>query len=749
MSLKVKSFDGINTSSELVSTKRITIPNLTGAVPVAVAGSLYYDPSTDELFRSDGTQWILIQDGVNSLGSNYERNITVAQSGADHTTIEAAILEAILTSPPPSASNFIRITIYPGTYDLASNQTVPQYTSLFGIGDVFVDKSIGGGASDHYFSMIGNSQINGIQFIQSGATNSVCIRYSNSNNLIRNCTFRGPEVFIRTNLSFSQMFLNDVKFNMLPPTITGFESTQNNCLARISGLRTELPSASATIFLMNGSSQTLLINDIYCDSGVDKIFDLTNTTGTIIGGRIDNALTTAVVANTSDILMVGITFNNNNNDLDLQTNGNITLSGCEVDFSKIIFGGGSLRGLFQNMLIDDYTVKTVSPFSSGDVLTPTIASFGGGNANVNGMRVFHCQAASAVDTGSGFVEITDDVKFDDGFGDSIFASPNPNECLLIGNTRGPFAGIYIDNNFSALPQGLVDETVVEYFGGVQFNETTIMATQAEPSFTSTANQRFIGGKYNYRFGYLTSSQTQTTINGILAYWMRFRVVSLISNVNNFTQVKVNPPARMEINTDGFTEVYNDTSIKVERLKINFLEDEFATPSNVNQELFVAQNFRISLIRNRFRVSVDSINDFIMPCPDNINTAKQLTITAKFMGTDSNSGDVLFNFKAAYITNFNSNLANSAIFTTSGAAPVNAPGELFSNNITYSFGSGEDNQITAQEFSFNIEPVICRDPLVPSPIFVFNLSRLGTDVADTYAGDINILNIEASYNIWHY
>ena len=745
MSAKVKSFDGINISDEVVADNRLSIPSKTVAPAVAVAGSLYYNSTTDQLFRSDGIQWILIQDGVNALGPKYERNITVAQSGADHTTIEAALAEALTLSPV--AGNFVRITIYPGTYDLPSNQTVRPFVSLFGIGDVFVDKTVGGGASDHYFSMIGNAQLSGLQFISTGATNAVCIRYSNSNNMIRNCTFRGMETFMRDSTIFSELFLENVKFNILPPTVAGVLSTFNNSTLRISSLRTDLPSATCTIFTLSGTSNTLIVNDIYCESGVDKIFDLTNTTGTITGGRMVDAINTAMEINSgTNVLVSGISFDNNGFDLDL-VNGSITLSACEADFSRIRFGGGELKGMFQNMIEDEYAVKTVESIHSGDVLTPVSSSFGGGNATINGMRIFHCQATGPLDNGSGFVEITANVQFGGSGIDNIFSSNVANECLLIGCERGQFSGIFTDLATSPLPLGLVDEVVVEYYGSGQFNETTTMLTEAISPYNSRANFRFFANTNQHRFGYSPTDQSLVTINSVSAYWMRFRIISPLAANANVRQIKIHPPSRLEINSDGFTETYSDNSIQVQELKINSDGTGLITS---RQALFVEQAFQITLVRNRFPPSVDTTCDFMMVCPDNINTAKQLTINVKFMGDTNVAGDVIFNLKAAFVSNFNQDATTSEIFSVSGSAPAISAGRLFNNNSPpFNIANNESNKLFMQEFSFDIDPVKCRDTLFGAQVFVFNFSRLGTDVADTYTDDINVLAVEARYNIWHY
>jgi len=740
-----KTFEGEAIIDEITSIDRLSTPSKTSAPTVAQAGSFYYNSTSDTIFRSDGSNWILVQDGTNSLGSNYARNITVAQSGADYNNIQDAITEAVSLTPAPG--NFVRITIYPGVYDLPSNQSLPQYSSLFAVGDVFINKSGGGGLSDHYFSMTGFAQINGIQFISAGLTNSVCIRYEGQNNMIRNCSFSGSERYLFSNVANSQLFCETVRFTIGVNTISTITITGSNSFLRIEGLRVEGNNILSNIISVKSSGNETLIYNIFSNAIIDLFADIEGSDLTIDGGKITNATTAILAGNNCIGLISGISFENNTNDLALASGSDVTVSSSKITFTKINFAGGILRGEFQDPSPDEPAIKIVSELNVGDALNPVEAVFGGGDSNTNGMRVFHCQATGPLDNGSGFIEITNDVKFDDGVSADGFASTAVNECLLIGYERAPFAGIKIDLMASAIPDGLRNETILEYYGSGQFNETVMMSTESNPDYGSFANRRFQTGDYQYRFGYLPSDQSLTTINGVSAYWFRFRITSAITTVPAIDRIKIHPPNRLEINSDGFTEIFNSTTTQRQTLDINTSQVVFGSPAN--QDLFIGTNFGFGFRENSFQSFANDTVSFIISVPDNINTARPLTISFRFMGESSSSGNVRFNIKAAFMTDNADDPTTSGIFNTNGAAPATPPGQILDLNDTFSFGLNQDDILLSVSVPINIERLTARRPSGNSDLLGFNMTRFGSSIFDTYPGDTNIVAIEYRYNVWHY
>lgn len=367
---------------------------------------------------------------------------------------------------------------------------------------------------------------------------------------------------------------------------------------------------------------------------------------------------------------------------------------------------------------------------------------------------YRCVATGPADLGSNFFETTSFLNSDDGQITNLLAGNNANDCLLIGSTVAPFNSILIDlTEPSVYGAG---EIIGEYYsaGSSQFEQFRLFIAEADGDHNGLGNKPFEHkiGLVNYRTDIDTSDMGLVTINGVEAYYMRFRITSdiLFTTVAKADYIKMYElDYAMKVNSDGFVEYFNDQKIENYNVAINSTPVKLGTE---NQDLYLATDFIIKYRENRFPTAIDSTASYGFELPANCDTSKPLRFTAKYVVDDNIGGDVIYRVRAAFVSSILDRPLFADLYYGSVAAPATPVGELIdTGSVVLTIPNGEANEVKVFQLDLDVSSVIGRRKNIGSnsgDLVFIQVSRLGTDVLDTYPGNASVAAITFQYTTWY-
>ncbi len=227
--------------------------------------------------------------------------------------------------------------------------------------------------------------------------------------------------------------------------------------------------------------------------------------------------------------------------------------------------------------------------------------FGEGDSHVFGLTVCQYTGATSTTDGTFSTDITS-LVLPGGVGSNVFDSGALNDVVYIGfddttGTGSIFGGLKWTNTGASISpsggkSGSTHYIAIEYFSSAAGNwrgfglltpgntgePGRVMSTDANIPYDDHADEILSGitvtnttGAYQYRFGTNSTNTgndwTQHTLNGLSAFWMRFRVLILLVTNPNVSAIKIHTN-RTEINSDGFME-YFGTSRPIRKLPLNW------------------------------------------------------------------------------------------------------------------------------------------------------------------------------------
>ena len=680
---------------------------------------------------------------ISTLSGSLERNITVAQSGGDYTDINSAVAAAIALTPV--GGDTVNIYVYSGTYEITGTLTIPKFIKLVGIGNPTITRTAGA-ATD---ILILNDLIQGFRLTSSTNTGNF-ITFGGFGE-IKDCLFACGNMANVVESDFG-LFMNDVNFSNA--------AGANSAFGRFDGAGSDYTFNNVEFISLNAQAGFECISGRYninnCVFRLDNLqpcLDIDTSREVLITSsdfRDGTSIDTGLDISNGDISLIGCNFINN---LGTQLNisgGDVLTNACNLD-ETLITGLDLLKGSFQSTRQDEPSFKSLNELNVGTPTNPREAAIGGGDSYpIPSAKT--CTAVNAADLGSGFNDITSTLARNDGSSASLFAATSANNCFLIGSDIATFSGIKIELSTAlVLGAGVI---VIEYYssGSGQFEPVNVMSTTANGNFNSRANVLFELGEYQYRFNVDQTDMGLVSIDGLSAYYLRFRITTGITTAPQCDYVKVHPPGRCEINGDGFVEVFNDTTTRSKQLNISTSVPVGGSPAD--QDIYLSQTLRIGFRENRFVSTSDNFVSFIFPVPENCDTSKVFNIVLKFAGDDANLGDVIFSYEAAYFTTaVDNNGAVSEVYFVGVTAPLTAAGDLTGGAATetFSFGVSEDRETKNIKIPLDISSTIGRRRGVgseSSDLIALRLGRLGSDGGDTYPGNIVIIDQELEYIIWY-
>lgn len=340
---------------------------------------------------------------------------------------------------------------------------------------------------------------------------------------------------------------------------------------------------------------------------------------------------------------------------------------------------------------------------------------------------------------------------------SFSAFPTPatnNDALYIGCTIGiPFPGIKITLSAPLTVSTGTASTALawEYWNGGAWVTLPIMSTLSGTPYTNYGMQTFAysttiinpGDKsYQYRFGYIPSWAT-TTVNGVLAYWVRARLITAanITQIPVVVQVKLHTN-RTEINDDGYMEYFGVArprrSILIGTERLFATQSITAPTSNILAAVGGAPTITATIPNSGWGGAggnTDTAATFLWQPSAEIDTSLPLMLKAIMSKPNGNpGGNTIWNLYYAFTSN--GNTIGDPTGGGGGSATL-----LQTGNITIAVPLGSRIQFSG-EISLDITG------LNPTTQNVWiQINRLASNGGDTYNSIVYVHNITVSYASW--
>lgn len=616
-----------------------------------------------------------------SGGSTFARTLTVAQSGGNFTSIAAALTAA--SALTPIATNRVTIIIYPGVYTETNPLIIPAFVSLVGqsrSAEVVIEPTT---PTTHIVAMSGNTackniqvrgaqDVGGIGFLISdvtpfctlqdcsvvdctvgiSATSSSTVANSSILNA-KNCVVFNGSFPGQTDVGFfvgSGATIGGVDLNA-----TGFFGGAITTAAYL--IEGENASLSAEVMAASFAVAGVIVHDGVLGGealGNCKTVTINScTTGLEVGANaIVDVFATSII-NTLGSLDVALT----------TASSQIVGSGNRWSNQKFAIAAGATTNVTY-LSNDDLepTFRVESELSVGNILKGERSTLGEGDSHTFQM----------------FVRTTSDgVAFNDF--DVEAASPG-------GSSFPPFPGIaagnilYIGAGVTTFPgvKWVVEVAtafgtgsfVLEFWNGLAWAETSDMATEGDAPYLPVLFTALQDGlQYQQRFG-KTPSWTTTTIDGQVAFWVRFRLTAGVTSVGLLQQIKLHTN-HTEINTDGFMEFFGTAR---PRTVIQSFGNQFEAAANSpgNQDLYVSDTLYAGFIENSYDTNDSAGQCFALP-PET-DTSLPLRITWRWRA-ENPGNQMQWRIHWGFVTNFDDDTGDvSLLFKDTGTAPSNGPNE---------------------------------------------------------------------------
>ena len=763
MSINYDAFDEENgefQANSIIATERINIPKYNVVPSIHDKGSMYYNTTNDIIYKSDGVGW--------SIVNGYERNINVAQKGGDFADLVPALNYA--TTITPTATNPISITIYPGTYIIDNSLgaiTIPNYVSIKGhsYNNEPTVHLKGNTAANDLFVLSKKSSINEIYLC---IGNALITSNDIEDSRISNCIMTDCVYGVKMNVANKRLFIYDSKVMFTNTAITyGFYCDSGSSLYIYDSECISDTTANFT-------------NAYYCD-GVGSVINTSSclTTSCNTSYYCDNSAQINISGGFTSLCIRGLFSGSNCKLVAIGHNINVIgaskvpielkdssssakfIAGRLSDVDKIIRNNGFFVGQYHNNSDSVTALNIESDLSVGNIYKKAILGSGGGVSHRNGVKTFRCTATSSADNGSGFVDTTNFTKLTNNT-TPLFGGTTANLCCVVFCSDSQFPGILYNGLTPILtPAGGIDALgnraiICEYWNGLIWEQTYPMVTDGNEDTASSkhyphADFIFPQLRTEMRFSYDYHNMALLTIPAATAtagYWLRFRLISNIVTDGTTRQIWVHSLGRMQVDYHGLIEIFNEQTYSIEKLSLNSTTPISNSPGN--QNIFVDSNFtEVGLKENSFSpASIHSIG-FTFSLPVQIDTSKIITFVFRFMCDNANAGNVIYEMRLAHLPDNTNNVpgVGSGIFSTSISAPANAPGLLLSGNQTLVINGGSQNKLLSFEVTANISRVIADRDGGLGDLLVFNFIRKGSDVSDTYPGNINLIDLHYRYMKW--
>lgn len=687
----------------------------------------------------------------------FSRTLTVSPSGADHTTIAAAIAAASALTPTAAAK--VLIQVFPATYSEVNPLIVPSNVVVSGaeIPTVVVTPATSTGAA--VFQLSASSGVFGI--VARGASGAGGVGFnapSAGNAQCQSCIAEDCETGYRGSGLGTVLFVQNCLAQGTTTTTlaTGFFCTTGAvvgaAVASATGAFGGTPvsigfhcTGAGSLMFMGTAQAQLCLRGFLSESG--GLVRLT-------GGEIVACVTAGIEIGASATMeMYGVSVSSSVA-LDVNvTAATATFLGAGNKFRSDLVSfatGSSFTGVSVSQTPGDIAVVVRGELHVGTVDEPSESVFGGGDSHVQGMTVLRTSDDVA------FTDITSDVALpDDGNTAAAFNSTAAGERLYVGGSFAAFPGIRPIVTVAIVPAGGTAGSLLtwEFWNGSTWTEFDIMSTDASNPYVPHARAAFDLGTFQFRFGPMTG-WTTTTVDGTPSFWVRVTIAGGgLSTVPTLDQIKLHTN-RTEINGNGFVEFFGSARPKT---RYNFDWNNFvgSTSSPGNKDVFIEDAIGVGRTQNSFSSNGTRRVSMNMELPPELDTSFPMTLTVRYLGESGSSGNVRFVVRWGYALDLADDPSPvgttvSSVFTGTAAAPTTAPGRLGETVNLAAIASGTSDRMLHDIYVLDVSPLVSSRSTGSTlgDVMWISFERTGNDAADTYPGVVNAIQLCIKYVKWN-
>ena len=342
------------------------------------------------------------------------------------------------------------------------------------------------------------------------------------------------------------------------------------------------------------------------------------------------------------------------------------------------------------------------------------------------------------------------------YSSQAFVNANNNALYIgsIASTQFPYINLSLTYTLKTTSASFPPSSVLtwEYWNGVSWAILPFMIIHDRSPYSNDGTDSFgyndilIPGtkiSHNIYFGPIASSWATTTVNGNLGYWVRMR----ITDAANITQVPVLDnillgTSHTEINKDGFVIYYGNAramtseTIAMTRLYGTGTTGEVAPTANrqICSGSLGGPIIAFNTPNALWGPGVITAAAFTWHPPENIDSSTPLKFYVAF-SHDGSTGtqNSIWQIDYAFISSGGGTIAinsGTGTYATRTSGLVTIP-------ITAVAGDVEIGDI----------PLDITGLLPSGTIIWFKISRQGTNISDTYIGNVYVSSIQFAYSTW--
>lgn len=496
--------------------------------------------------------------------------------------------------------------------------------------------------------------------------------------------------------------------------------------------------AQAYVCIGNGSKISLCTASVwFCGTGV-YIDNLGNVEITLLNMQYNNiGLLIGDTGTTSRVSASSIIFNNSATyDLSIEAiRANVEIYSSFLDDAKInnpnnvnitIRYNANKFGTYYQTILGDMQI--------GSHLLPSKLGVGEGLYINNGIVIL---SNDNLEVGT-WTDNTTNALNGIGINFNLVNNVNAGNCMYIGSNKKIY-GLKISVVTATSSTTLLDDVIWEFWNGTNWIEFKVF--QSLPTTPTHAYlNSFISQEatYHIRFG-LTSNAPfiNKTLNGYSKHWIRYRLVNNISSIPICNQVKIHTNSCI-INTDGSIQFMGQAR-EVKDFKINTYASNSSPGS---QELFFASNLSIALTNNVFTYNNTIRLGCIFKMPIEIDISFPLLLNIGFIVDNVNAGNISWTLRYIWAK------SNTNIYLNALDADNNPNPDIKTITKVTTINANTNFEDLRETIIVDVSRIPSCMSVTDKYFFYGTLERAsGTDVNDTYPGNVILSYLDGNYVIW--
>lgn len=387
---------------------------------------------------------------------------------------------------------------------------------------------------------------------------------------------------------------------------------------------------------------------------------------------------------------------------------------------------------------NDPTTRMGGTFSVGAFSRTADAYFGRGGDFSQFMHVF-----SDDGTSGSFVDNTTAAKSSNGSTFSLFQNTGSGHTAYFGNSIVQFPAIRVNITASGSLNTGSNDVIWEYLGTGSWTSFNVLATPSTADDQYASNVFTRTGEEYIRFDSETISENWITgsVNGQNGYWVRMRLQNEISGSPTLERVLLTPD-RSSFAGNGFLVSYG-TAQHTEKMNVHQrLFDDAVGASPANKTINLSSNINLSPADNQFNNNADDGLALISSVETGYDTSRQFKFKVGWFPTSNGSGTVSFRLNVVDSIFVGNNIdAGNLDETEYSVCDTLRPSGTHQTNAVATVEANTADQLYVSTFNFRLSN------LEPNLFFALSFFRRSSSIPDTYSGNIAIAFIELEGTRW--